>query len=240
MKRILAFALMVALMFNASFSLAEGSFSKQEGDFAIRNGLRFGMSIEEVCSLEKTYGTSIDGTIESPENESYNPTGYLKMVKYNPVTLMDYSQSTLSFYFDNSEKLMSIGYVFGISSDNPPSYATVFSEMKTLLTNKYDAPYNDNDFVSPNLTTSMFSDDIANYALYNSMGMGSSFYALNQWIVEYDDYYVLIDLYSWNMFANVSHTYLGYRILSPEELTKILEEIESENKVQETKRQNDI
>jgi len=241
MKRFLAFALTVALLLNASFSLAEGSFSKQEGDFSLRNGLRFGMSVEEVRSLEKDYGTSTDGTINPPERENLNPTGYLKMLKYWPVTMMDCSNGALHFYFDSNDKLMSIGYEFNAGTANSPSYSTVFSEMKTLLNNKYGTPCNDNDFMSPELTTSMLSDDIISYTLMHSEGSRPSFRALNQWIVEYDDYYVLIDLYSVTWFSDLpTDTYLGYRVLSPEELTEILKKIESENDAQETKRQNDF
>lgn len=231
-KNLFCWVLIIVLLVSCQIAHADDTFS-------IRNGIQFGMSMEEVCNAERAYGTSIDGAISGPEESDYNPTEYMQLVKYTYVTLMDYPQSVLSYYFDSNGELMSIGYVFGIGSKNPPSYSAVFSEMKELLINKYGTPYNENEFLSGDLATSMLSDDIYTCSLLQSVGMGANFYDLNQWIVEYSDYYVLIDLYNLKLFSS-THTYLGYRILSPEEFSTALQVIDTENESQEARRQQDI
>lgn len=239
MKRLAVLNLiLITLLLNIPAASASTQYAVKDGDFSIRNGIHFGMSKSDVIESEKEYGTSVDYKEDAPAHD-FNPTGYQNRLMYKSITLMGYPNSNLYMYFDSNDKLMSIGYAFGITSDYPPSYETVYTDVKELLIEKYGNAYITNSFLSEELVGSMFGDDLYSYTVFRAFSNKPAFYKMDQWVVEYDNCYVIIDLYSWTM-GSTAHTYLGYRGISPTEFDSLMDEITTEKEIKESKRQNDI
>ncbi len=119
MKRFIA--LIMTILCVSSMAVAE-----EKEVFSIRNGIRFGMTIEEVQKHEKA------PVKRSDENSRW--------IDYSPVTIVDIDNCLVEYKFSDSNRLNS---VFMNLCNDRANYITVSSQYDTLnraLIEKYGAP----------------------------------------------------------------------------------------------------
>lgn len=206
---------------------------KVEGSFSVRNGILFGMSGKEVEQIEKKQGSE----------EAIDSGNWKKYIVYEG-SVAGYSQSTIHYYFvdnNNMEDLYSFDYMFGMYDSWSASAATkVFNEMADAIINKYGKPiYTAKDEVLFPILSSA----------YNYLGVVDDFYDLrdfSQWIVEYDDEYVVIDVVLSQMNRSIIsseypyYCHVGYRRISKQEFEQIISQIETTQQNNEDAKNNDL
>ena len=226
MKRILSTLLLLSLLI--SMSVASADFAKMEGDFSIRGGIQFGMTPEEVKSIEK-------GSASEKEKKDYFEIGYGGFDSLAGIPIYRAKSDIITYQFDMiSKKLVAVNYWFGYYDGSADAY---FNELCTTIAAKYGAPYNDNNGKVFNVITPALESWI------NLINMGFSYKVsnLSDWILEYDDYYVLINVFTLRDADNNSDQLLvGYKFITRDEMARILENAESEIREKEKQRNNDI
>ena len=211
MKKVSCLMLVILLTFS-SMAIAEFSFPKIEEDFSIRNGIRFGMTREEIITLE-------NATLQSDKNNS---------VKYSDVTLMGIKKVYLDYYFTSSNKMSGFVYhtlaVPGID----------FDSFSAILCQKYGDPFIRGDLISKYSTPAWLSDatkslirgeydpdtlwvDIAGVSKDGTVKLTD--YA--SWYIEYPDGFLMIEFVE----CNNKWTGLGYSFLSHTQMEQWLNEI---------------
>lgn len=185
-----------------------------EGDFSVRNGIKMGMTIQEIQE------------IELHENGNNPPSGMwgistAKTETMGRTTMMNYSEKVLAgiecekamsslVYYVGNDGLISIVYCFG--SQGNDTYDELFSTLKE----KYGEPLiNNQDELLPLITPA-----------YNPYFYENGRYRIKthaEWLLDYDDTYIVLDL----VHYNDNHMYLGYRgILKETEIKPAISEAE--------------
>lgn len=221
MKKIFSLILIVALLITGT---AFAEFTKMDGDFSIRGGVKFGMTPEEVKSIE-TNPPASEG-----EEDKYFYLGYQNIDSLAGIPIYRAKSDIIRYMFSKSEnKLYGVRYWFGYY-DSTKQY---FEELCSTIANKYGQPLHYNDGQTFSRTTSIFS---------NSMGyVSAGIYRLGyfaEWVVEYSDYYVIIDVYTLN--ASSEQLNVGYEYISKEEMAQIISDAISDEQEKNEQRNNDV
>lgn len=235
MKKVTVVLLACLLIVMFNHSLAEAPMINE--DFTIRNGIHFGMTHEEVQASEKAYGTSDEKTYEYTCDETYNPTNYATQYVYVDTTILGYPGSNVSYFFDDDGNMMSFSYALGKVKGSGVSSAEAYTDVNALLTEKYGTPFAIDKAISEEIVTCSMSEDIFSTELSKAFGQNCYVKDIRQWVVKYNDCYVLIDLYVEKMFSDSPEVcHVGYRVLPSD----IGNELQSQQEVNEGKRQTDI
>lgn len=224
MKKIISLLLVIACFVSGS-ALAETDIKIIDDEFEIRSGIRYGMTIAEAKEIEDKNGIEC-------EDMEYS-TGEITYVN---ISIAGIPNSRLSFYgngfdvdkyFDyilnnespmeyveeyiNTTPLAMIEYDFGGKGTADQAKA-VFSIMNESLTSKYGEPFT-TDF------NSRLSIETVNSFLdkYNDLD------AFSEWLVKYQDCYVLISLTA-NADSQTTFCRLLYRFVSFEEMDSFIAE----------------
>lgn len=205
----LIICMMICGIMLSTCSVAETSdvsnYKRIDGDFSIRNGIFFGMTPTDIIKRE-------DGKGEENSNfPEFINIGYSGFDSLAGIPIEHNNSDVITYRFDKwTNELMEISYWFGYYDYNGTKY---FSELKNNISNKYGNPTHDNDgeiFPSP---TTKFESDINFLSGTKSYDISN----YSEWIVQYDNYYVLIDLY---LISGPSSDELsmGYKIITNEEM----------------------
>lgn len=227
MKRFLSIIVLLAFVLSSGSSLAE--VKTMEGDFSIRGGIEFGMSMEKVKAIEPGSGTGSMSDGKSKGGLLYLLYGGYDSIAGIPCVGVNGGQ-IIYFFSDPDDALTEIEYRFGYYTTN---YEEYYQELCDNLAQKYGTPFNSD-------VNSVFSG--ASYDLADMLRV--SIFQLenvNEWIVSYKDYYVVIDAYMYYAKQDKEHMlYLGYKWLSLDDMSRVKDEIElkEERKTQEV--QNDL
>ena len=178
-------------------------------DFSVRNGIQFGMSRDEVKDKEKENG--IGNAIDIDRSE---------LLRYADVKVAGIDDCYISYYF-SLETMIEIEYSLGgdyTKADKEIHQKAIFDEMETTLKEKYCDPIHVSDgSVFPLYTDAM--NTAMRHAIMN----------YNEWLVNYDDYSVLIDEVFWktenDKFFYVS---IGYKYISNKEIEELTPMMHSE------------
>jgi len=177
---------------------------KMDGDFTIRGGVMFGMTPEEVREFE-------------PSNWHENKYGFDKKYENYGVSDLDIlagitielAKSDMIVYgFDKeSRKLKEIYYWFGYFKDDH------FSELRSNIEKKYGEPLHANDGQVFSATT----------ALTVSTSGASTKILSNccEWVVQYENYYVIIQAWSFEWDDGGYEIGMGYKVLSADEVDRM-------------------
>ena len=196
-----------------------------EEQFSIRNNVQFGDSVETV--KEK------DEIMKNKEASEFNVAGYI----YYPAHLVEHNtelaglESSLYYCFDDTG-LKEIVYVilkdkYSLKNVTPDQFKAVYAVLKESLTEKYGQPLDKNDIRATVLLGNYMERNAhpTEKGTYAATGMSFSYreVGFDSWLLEYDDYFVKIDLnYIDNSNKDRYHIILGYCKFSKDEYETIL------------------
>lgn len=224
MKRIISISFTLILILGSAAICFADSFS-------IRNGIAFGLTKEEVISIEKNNGLN-----EYEKNDSkYDPILYpgYDVIKYTVSSIggikAGLPNGQIVYCFNSSGELDVIIYEYGMILN--PDHNESYTSIRDALFSKYGDPLteNENKYIFTTHT----------YKRFNSVHgiRGGRVFHNAQWDQKYDDNYVIIDLieYTRSSGADVADIQVEYSRMSHEEMSEIL----SQGKTQEEKNERE-
>lgn len=212
--------LSVILIFCLISSSAE--VTKIDGSFTVRNGISFGMTEQEINTIEVEVNGLQEGTINNDSLNGYTTLEF-RAESIAGIEIVHAMGRTIEYYFNTTDgKMESIEYFFGYKVENH------YEDLKKSIMNKYGNPLHDNDggifgIITPSLRTALLSIQ------YGMLYSGISDYS--EWLVQFDDYYMIIDLYTATAKSGSGTTLnLAYRFISIDEIQKYIEDAETNQK----------
>jgi len=213
MKKYICILLLV--VFVMSLIPAFGEANRIEGDFSIRSGVKFGMTIDEVDRIETEVNGLPAGTRQN-DSDLY----------YGVETLAGISglggYDDLWYTFDKSTGQMNyFRYDFGRKTSH-------YEELKANIIGKYGNPIHDNDGnIFPIITDGMKT--------FLKRGLRISPYC--EWLLQFDDCYVVMDLW---VQPDYDQMVLGYMRITNEEMEQLMLDSAVEDAEKNASRDNDI
>lgn len=216
MKRLISFMMVLMLMFSSVAAYAEGS--RIEEDFTIRNGIKFGMSVEDVRIMEEALGGNAEGETRTKNSSAM---GSVTRWGYHVDSIAGIActgnSTTLNYYFNANELLEGVEYWFGYYS--PSVGRANYNEIYGLMCEKYGTPLHDGDGKLFDVRTSAFD------SYFSSKQFGSNntvTYA--EWLVEFNDTWVVIDvvLHDMKVKSGELEFIVGYRSISKEKMASLV------------------
>lgn len=135
MKRVVSILIILSVLFSLSVGFAD--------DFSVRNGIRFGMTMDEVYQIELVENAS------GPEKKDYSRYYYdegSKGISCNNVNVAGYDNADISYSFTADDKLGEFEYSWFYYYDKPEFYDTdsqftqlkdIYDDINGKLANKY-------------------------------------------------------------------------------------------------------
>jgi len=232
MKKLISFLVVLVVALSTVTSL--GEVIKMNGSFSIRNGIEFGMSVEEVRNIEE----NITGNeLYDYEENSSRIMGNTYKLSYEEDSIAGIpctgNGGNIKYYFDDEDMMLeAISYWFGYyENKNGIMY---YNEICEIMSEKYGAPIftEDDDEVFYVLTPAFES------FLFYVEGNLLKQYAYSQWLVEYENIWVLVDAV---MYAGSKPALeVGYRCISAEEMNKIVIDALNEENIKANEQYNDF
>lgn len=222
MKKITALMLSMVMIILSVTSASAMEIRQMDGNMQFRNGITYGMTMEDVIAFENSKGNTEYETSENDDAEVYSRSiSYSSEVGGEPATLM--------YHFDQKDTLIGMDYNF--ASDNNKDQ-NKYNKMYTSIVQKYGEPMEKGDIISSSLYSITLYENLRTWASYQYLGINS--YKLTdiaQWIVSFEDCYLLIDIHYKSSYGY--QLCIGYRLFSETELENLLkndqETIEEEN-----------
>lgn len=227
MKRIILICLCLVVLFSFINScLAE--------DFSIRGGIHFGMTIDEVKKCERANGLP-DSSIYFI-NDSYGVIDKYYCIGYETEIAGIYG-SRLLYYFDlDTKKLREIKYELGSKYQSEQTATSYFTDISKSLNSKYGLP----NYSSVLYSGSLYLIQTQNFYEAIFWSIDSSDVAFHEWLIDYGDYYVLIDSTYYESAANSYVTGVGYRYVTKEEEEKAIQDKTQRENDKKQKQNNDL
>lgn len=229
-KGISIFILFVLLVCVFGSALADTpTVPKFDGTFSVRNGISFGMSGKDIETIETGLGSN-----KVTDKE------YLQFKG----SAAGYSDVNVRYYFNQKSSmndLYTFDYEIGRYADWTQSEGTKeYEKLVNAMLSKYGDPFYSakDEELFP-----LFS------SAYNFLGVVKDYYNLrdfNQWIVEYDDGYIVIDAVLSQMDRSIiSSSYpffchIGYRRITKEEFDQVMLQLDQNKKDKEDAINNDL
>lgn len=232
MKRLISFLVVLIIAFSTVASLGETI--KMDGTFSIRNGIEFGMSVETVRKIEeKVTGNALYNSRES--NSSIMGTVFKLYYEEDSIAGIPCTGSggNVCYYFDNEDMMLeAISYWFGYYENKQA--ITYYNEICEIMSEKYGAPlFTEEEDKLFYVLTPAFSSFLT-YEQGNLLKQ----YAYSQWLVEYENIWVLVDAV---MCAGLEPALnVGYRCISAEEMNKIVIDALNEENIKANEQYNDF
>ena len=223
MKKLISILLIGMLLFSSISALAE--------DFTLHSGVTFGMTMDEVKSLEQNAGFAIE-----TDDHKYDSS---KVASALEVTgkIAGFENSDIHYLFDNSGKLYAATYWLRTNDALESDYATI----QNALEGKYGNP-NDAWLLVANRIGFEPNDYLSLAGLARNNKNVLPYY--NSWLVELEDgNYVVIAHYkdSATVFGMTLNMHIvGYQWYSAEEMANELNDISNEADENQSQRDNDL
>ena len=235
MKRIRSMLLIILIL------LVQTSFAEAleiphiDGNMELRGGIYFGMTLADVVKFEESKG-NVDYETTSSDDKIYT-----KRIDYTTeIAGVDNNYSHLRYFFDQQDVFVGMGYNFG-EGNHPVNGKEIYDEMYATIVQKYGEPKTKDSLISSSVYTQELFDSLYMQALSKSFGSSYSVMDLAQWLVSYDDCYLLIDMHitqyspSSNPFLNI-----GYRVFRDSEYQSLIENDIGETEEYNQKRNDDL
>ncbi len=204
MKKIFKWiSLVIALLLLSSKT---GLCSEYLGEFTIRSGAKFGMSVKEIDAVEATNGTKVRN-IDAERSRLTLKEDYIAGVAVGRC-----SQDNVMYYFDENNRFVELEYWLGYY-DSASTYNRNFESIVSALSKKYQLPLHKND-------GNVFSTD------GRAWGFFARIYTLSdyaQWLLQYESGYVLCDVVG---IRDNNYTYqisMDYKYMTNDEVNAILQ-----------------
>ena len=229
-----AFCLLLILMLVGT-TLCCTAESSTKDEFSIRNGIHFGMTVDEVKEIEK-------GKPFEPLPEDYNyeqeeifydegddHITYMGFKSIAGIRAESYDGGNIIYRFINGF-LDNIEYRFKVWSDNKivESYVEVWEN----LTKKYGDPFNSDVASVSEICTRSTKEMIGIPDFYHIV-------QIDEWLKEYDDYYVVIDEVIWTD-GRKNNLELSYDLITVDEMNSIKAESMQEEEEKAKEIDNDL
>ena len=216
------------LLICISFFLSLMVVTASANSFSIRNGITFGMDVDEVEKIEKQ-----NGLADGKNNRNEYPEWPIAGLTYVNRNLLGFDDVTLTYLFQkSSNEIFSIKY----SGYYKKRRSDVFDSLNGLLIEKYGSPsYTNKNETLPPFLTDGFVQAIESYQFDADPVHGSKANELkwDGWLIEYEDYYVDISLfyrYSKDTFSIERTSFeLQYTMRTKEEVNEKLQELNERN-----------
>lgn len=213
---IIVSVLAVILVFVLSSCGASDSKTKSSGKFIFRDGVTFGQSVEEVKKAE----SEKNGIEPAISGGPYHDRDYVYSLFYYMIQLPGFKHACINYEFDG-KGLNYMQYDLVGTTESYQDAHVAYDIMKTAMTEQYDAPiFSENGSRLPYEGRTMIR--------YCSGWDSSKISSYSQWVVEYDDYFVLIELIMTKSNGTLGnqpatyHTYVGYEPVSKDVMSPIL------------------
>lgn len=211
MKKLISFVLVIVLALSMVAAMAE------EEEFSVRNGIKFGMTLDEVKAIEAANG-----------NENGEEFG--RTISYENVSVAGYPGTSIEYWFDDGS-LFQIVYFIGDDTDDETEEfaAKAVSELATSLEEKYGEPaYAGGKVVAPTRSEKFDS--------YIGQGMFYKIPAFSEWLIKKANGYVNIDLFLLCKLETMYSAILVYNEVDDE----LIESIEQAEEEKQKQRDNDL
>lgn len=213
MRRVISILTAIIIIIATASAFAEGT--TMEGDFSIRSGIKFGMSINEVRGIE----TNSAGETSTKDSATM---GTITQLGYHADSIAGVpcsgKSTTLNYCFNSTGKLEAIHYWYGYYNRN--SASSYYKEIYNLMCEKYGTPLFNDDGGLFDICSPAFD----NYFLSKAYGGKNTIPAYSEWLVEYDDTWVVIDvvLHDMKVKSGDYEFSVGYRSISKENMAKMV------------------
>ena len=210
MRKIICIFLSIAMLW-AMPGFANEAITAIGEDFSVRNGISFGMTLDEVNAIETQNGLPSGDIILD-----YGDAGLYDLLRYNPSEIMGIPTNNgevsllYRFRISDSHKLYEVAYFYGDMKDQIDTY---YSTLKENFVTTYGIPLHDNDGKFFDVRSIMFNMRVNADKTFGTNYLGK----YCQWLIQYNDYYVDIDLFTEN-YQGEKRLYVGYRALSEDEV----------------------
>ena len=203
-------------------------------DFSIRNGIHFGMTIDEVKKCERDNGLP-DSSIYF-ESDNYGIIDKYYCIGYETEIAGIYD-SRLFYYFDlDTKKLREIQYELGSEYQSEKTATSNFTDISTSLNSKYGLP----EYSSVLYSGSLYVIQTQNFLKAIFMSKDPGDVAFHEWLIDYGNYYVLIDSTYYVTDANRHVTGVGYRCVTKEEEKQAIQDKTDYDNNKKQKKDNDL
>ena len=200
-RRIVLIFLILACLF-VSFDSFAIEVNKKEGDFSILNGIQLGMSLQQI---EQCMGRKSEHGVNEFESVSF------KEETIGGIPIGEMAHNNVRFQFDSKAKVncTNIGFWSGYYDGQYDSTKRSFKALCDGLSSKYGKSFTPTDanFFSK------FSNDH-----YNTL-FGNNLIDAKEWIVEYENYYVVIfATLTFQIYRDSSSFNISYNLVSRSEM----------------------
>lgn len=215
MKRITALTLAIVVVFVCCTANAESVYDKE---FSIRNGIKYGISMDEIKNIEIQNGNMILNVDELGVEQFFG-----NDVEFVVATELAGNASSVIYWADDNHVLKEFQYWIPYVS---------YSTMEKSLVEKYGQPLTKNEKI-PFQTRIMTLYENSSSASPKQTGYAS-------WIVFYNDCCVVIEILGFDSVYVKNHVNINYYLVSHEEADAVLSAIEKKNNEIEQSSVNDL
>lgn len=215
MKKITAITLAIVIIFVCYTVNAENVYDKE---FSIRNGIKYGMSMDEIKNIEIQNGNLIFTADEFGAEQVFG-----NDVEFVVGTELAGNVATIVYWADDNNVLKEFQYWIPYVS---------YSTMENSLVEKYGQPLTKNEII-PFQTRIMTLYDNSSSASPKQTGYSS-------WVVIYNDCCVVIEILGFDSVYVGNHVNINYNLVSYEEAYAVLSAIEEKTMQIEQSSINDL
>ena len=229
MKKYVSCVLALAIILSCtSISYAE--------EFSIRNGIQFGMSIEQVRSIEEKNGSPKYEDVKDYDSKHYPGYSVLKIATASIGGIDTSSYGKIVYCFDKNKHLDCIVYEFGTHFPKA-SADEKYVKIKKTMEEKYGKSIDEGTYL---VKTPVYY----RWDWYKSMY--GRLYHNNQWVIRFENYYVVIDLVELAMAGGTANNLnsvqviLEYKIVDAQTINDLLQNIVDDETRREEEKKTDF
>lgn len=234
---IILLCVMIFTLVGCSSNSTSVSISKKfNEDFSVRDGIKFGMTKDEIIQKEENTIASYDYMIKNFDYNSSMEDLYNKYHTMRVITkVLDQDFQTIQYHFDENYKLIDFGYELNDKFS--------YDELLKMLKNKYGNPVNKD--LAQYIRGLDYNPLITFIPLFDYPGShdinGNSVY----WVVEYKDGVVLIELNDGvnkesRVQGNKNVCFIGYRQTTKEKIEQGIKEMKEYDENRKKEKENAI
>lgn len=224
--------ILAVLMVSTAFAL---DITHIEGKLELRGGIAFGMTEDDIVKVEAEKGNTGYNTVTDDDNSKI----YDHRIDYK-TEIAGIGNSHLRYFFDKQNNFIGMSYHFG-EEDNPVNGNNIYSDMYQTIVQKYGEPMTKDALISSSLYSQELWESLYNQQLFKMIGYNGTVTDVAQWLVAYDDCYLLIDVHVSTLKAGSNpFLHVGYRVFSEAELQEVIGNDISTQEEADQKRNNDL
>ena len=209
MKKLISFILVITLALSMVAAMAE------EEEFSVRNGIKFGMTPDEVRAIEA-------------ENGNENGEEFGRTISYENVSVAGYPGTTIEYWFEDDSLFQIVYFIGAATGDETEKNAkAIVSDLYGSLKEKYGEPAYNGE-VGPTCSEK--------FSLYLKQSTFYSVPGYSEWLLNKADEYVNVDLFILSTLGTKYSPMLIYNKVADE----LIESIEQAEEDKQKQRDSDL